>query len=130
VRDIVKFELVGRHAAADADIEPAMAQMIEHADFLDQSQRRIERQQVHHRTESKPLGLARDGRKIDAGHRHQIQRRGVVLGDMQAVEAGRVGRNREFYSLIIELGDRSGPILDMVEKSDFHAIPPGPPQRG
>jgi hypothetical protein len=33
-----------RHAAADAELEPSAAHLVEHADFLDQAQRMIERQ--------------------------------------------------------------------------------------
>ena len=129
VHDIVKFQLIGRHAAADADIEAAVAQMIEHADFLDQPQRRIERQQVDQRAEPQLLGLAGDGAKIDARHRNQIQRRGVVLGDMQAIKAGFVGGGGEFNPLIEKLRDRPCAILNVIEKSDFHAIPPSPSAR-
>ena len=39
VFDLVIFQLIGRHSAADADIEAAVAEMIEHADFLDQPER-------------------------------------------------------------------------------------------
>ena len=92
VLDLVIFQFVGRHAAADADIEPAVAQMIEHADFLDQTQRRIERQQIDQRPEPHALGGARQRAEIDARHRHQIERRGVMLGDLQAIDAGLVGR--------------------------------------
>jgi len=41
VLDLVIFQLVRRYATADADIEPAVPEMIEHANFLDQPQRRI-----------------------------------------------------------------------------------------
>jgi len=34
---LVEIQLERRHAAADADVEPAARQVIEHRDFLDQS---------------------------------------------------------------------------------------------
>ncbi len=88
--DLVILELERRHAAADADLEPAIAQVIEHADLLDQPQRRIERQQIDQRTEPHALGGAGQGAQIDARHRHHVERRGVVLGHVQAVDSGLV----------------------------------------
>ena len=41
VINLVIFHLVGRYAAADADIEPAVAEMIEHANFLGPSRIRF-----------------------------------------------------------------------------------------
>ena len=46
-----KSQLERRDAAADADLEPAVAQMVEHADLLDEAQRRVERQQIDQRPE-------------------------------------------------------------------------------
>ena len=66
------------------------------------------------------LGLAGDGAKIDARHRNQIQRCGVVLGDMQAIKAGSVGGGGEFNPLVEKLCDRPCAILNVIEKSDFH----------
>src|ERR1700722_5557116 len=43
---LVEFELERRDAAADANLEPAAAQMVEHADLFGQTQRRIDRQQI------------------------------------------------------------------------------------
>jgi acetaldehyde dehydrogenase (acetylating) len=61
VFDLVIFELIGRHAAADADIEPAVTEVIDDGDFLDQPQRRVKRQQIDERPQSQALGRARDG---------------------------------------------------------------------
>jgi hypothetical protein len=122
VLDLVEFQFIGRHAAADADIEPAVAEMIEHADFLDQPQRRIERQQINQRPEPQALGRARDGAEIDARHRHHIERRRVMLGDVQAIEAGRVRRLGEAQPLIEQSGQRPFAVFDVVEESDFHDV--------
>ena len=41
------IDQLGRHrAAAEADLKPAAAQLIEHADLLDHAQRMIERQRI------------------------------------------------------------------------------------
>ena len=60
VPGLCKVEAVGpglerRHAAADAELEAPAAHLIEHADFLDQAQRMIERQQIDQRAEAQCL---------------------------------------------------------------------------
>src|SRR5262245_65022996 len=49
-------ELVGRHAAAHPEVEAAAAQVIEHANLLDQSQRVIERKQIDEGTQANAPG--------------------------------------------------------------------------
>ena len=118
--DLVILQLERRHAAADADFEPAVAQVIEHADFLDQPQRRIERKQVDQRPEPHPLGRARHRAEIDARHRHHVERGGVVLGHVQAIDAGFVGRLGEGETLVEERRHRAIRCFDVIEQSDFH----------
>ena len=60
-------ELGRRDAAPDADIEPAAAQMIEHAQLFVEPQRMVERQQEQQGTEPDARGLARRRREIDVG---------------------------------------------------------------
>jgi hypothetical protein len=44
----------------------------------------------------------------------------MVLGDMQAIEAGPVGGAGEFDALVVKLRYRPLAGFDMVEKSNFH----------
>ena len=113
--DAVIIELERRHAAADADLQPAMAHVVENADLLDQPQRRVERQQVAQHAEPHPLRQPRDGTEIDAGHRHQVERRGVVLGDVEAVErTGFVARDEVGEPLVELLVKRPVRTVDVV----------------
>ena len=122
--DLVIGELIGRHAAPDADLEPAVAQVIEDADLLGEPQRRNERQQIDQRADPHPLGRARERAEIDARHRHEIERGRVVLGDVQAIDAGLIGGGGEFEALVERLRDRAiGGALDMIEDTDFHFWP-------
>ena len=57
--ETVEFGLERRHAAADAEFEPAVAHLIEHADFFDQPDRMIERQQIDQRPEPQRLRALR-----------------------------------------------------------------------
>src|SRR3979411_1718903 len=106
-----------------AALATPMAQMVEQADLLDQPQRRIERQEVDQGAEPHAFGGARERPQIDARHRHHVERRGVVLGDVQAVDAGRLGGGGELQALVEELRERALAPLDVVEKSDFHGSP-------
>jgi hypothetical protein len=115
VLDLVVLELVGRHAAADADVEPAIAQVIEHADFLDQAQRRIERQQINQRAKPHTFGRPRDGAEIDAGHRHQVERRGMMLGNVKAIKACGIRRFDKAQALVEQRRQRPIAMLDVIE---------------
>ncbi len=124
-RDLVVVELERRHAAPDADVEPAVAEVIEHRDLLDQAQRRIERQQIDERAEADAPGRLRDRAEPDARHRHHVERRRVVLGDVIGVEAGVVGGRHvgeAFGQLRVE---RPVGAVDVVEDAEFHRR--GPP---
>jgi hypothetical protein len=124
VRHLVESEFVGRDAAADADLEPAVAEVVEHADFLDQAQRRIKRQQIDQRPKPHAPGRARQRAEIDARDRHHIERRRVVLGNMQAIDTGGVGRLGELEAFVEQQRERALAVLDMVEKSNLHGLPP------
>jgi hypothetical protein len=64
--DAVVFELDRRGAAPEADFEAPTAQLVEHADFLDQPQRVVERHRPHQRTEPKPCRTLRHGGEENA----------------------------------------------------------------
>ena len=88
--EAVGLGLERRHAAADAELEAPAAHLIEHADFLDQAQRMIERQQIDQRAEAQRLGALRHRREEQPGRGGAAERRRMVLGEMIAVEAGAV----------------------------------------
>ena len=49
----------------------------------------------------------------------------MVLGDVQAVDAGLVGGGGEFEALVERLRDRAiGGALDVIEDTDFHLFEP------
>ena len=59
--DAIGVELHRRDTASDPDIEPATAQVIEHAQLFQEPQRMVERQQIKQRAEADVLGRARRG---------------------------------------------------------------------
>jgi hypothetical protein len=122
VGDLVVAELERRHAAADTDLEPAVAEVIEDDDLLGEPQWRIERQQINQRPEPYALGRACDRAEIDARHWHQVERRCVMLGDMQAPDAGLVGGGGEAQPLIERGRHRPLGEFDVIENSNFHFL--------
>ena len=79
-------------AAAESDLHPAAAHVVEHADLLGQTQRMVERRHVDHGPELQTPRALRDGGKIDVGGRRPAERRAVVLGDVVGIEAQSVQR--------------------------------------
>ena len=114
-----------RHAASDAKFESSAAQLIEHADFLDQAQRVIERQQIDHRTEAQPRGALRHGGEKQAGRRRAAKRRAVMLGEMIGVKAGSLVSLSELEASGIEFAERNAGIVQVIEDAEFHdGVPP------
>jgi hypothetical protein len=85
--DAVVADLVGRDAAADAELQPAAAHLIEHADLVDQPQRVVKVDRVDQRPEAQRLGALSHGGEEYAGRRRHAERRRMVLGDVIGVEA-------------------------------------------
>src|SRR6202042_3338889 len=79
-----------RPAAADAELEPSAAQLIEHADFFDQPQRMIERQQINQRAEAQFCGALRQRGEENSRRRRATDRRAVMLGEVIAVKTGTI----------------------------------------
>ena len=71
-------------------IEAAAAHLIEHAHFLDQPQRMIERQKINQRAEAQAAGALRGGGEEQAGRCRGTERRRMMLGEVIAVEPGAV----------------------------------------
>jgi hypothetical protein len=46
-----------------------------------------------------------------------------MLGDMKALKASLVGGGGELDALVVKLRDRPRAVLNVIEKSDFHAYP-------
>src|SRR5215471_16127037 len=88
--DAVVFELDGRGAAPEAEFEASAAQLVEHADLLDQPQRVVKRHRPDQRTEPKPSRALRHGGEEHARRGRHPERRRMVLGKMIGVEPGTI----------------------------------------
>ena len=120
VIDAVKPGLNGRSTASDADLEPAAAQLIEHADFLDQPQRRVQRQHVDHWTESHARGPLRNGSEKDTGRGRHAQRRTVMLGQVVAAESRLLRGHDQLQTILVETGQGLITPVEVIKNAKFH----------
>ena len=109
-----------RHAAADPELESSAAHLIEHADFLDQPQRMIERQQIDHRAEAEPGGALRQCRKENAGRRRAAERRAMMFGEVIGVKARAIISLGELEPPGEQLTVRHACIVQVIEHAEFH----------
>src|SRR5215813_11171298 len=136
--EAVSASLERRHAASDPELEPPAAHLIEHADFLDQAQRMIERQEIDERAEAQRLGALRYGREKQPGRGGAAKRRRVVLGDVVAIDAAAVIGFDQLEPIGVECAERAAPVVHVIEYAEFHAAPrrrtmarhPRPPRFG
>jgi len=74
--------------ATDPDLDPPLAQMIQHADFLGEPQRVVRRQHIDQRTETQALGPLRNRGEEYAWRRRHIERRRMMLTHVVGAEPG------------------------------------------
>src|SRR6266702_2565436 len=120
--------LVRHDAAAHAEVEASVREMVEHAHLFDEAQRIVEGQAVHAGAEtdaSRPL--ARRGEE-DPGHGRQSEGRGVVFGEMVGVEAGGIALLQQPQPAFVELLERRLPPVEMIEDPELHrsSLSPAP----
>ena len=118
--DAEERRFVGRGAAADAELEPAAAHDVEHADLLDQPQRMIEAERIGERSEAKLGRALGDGGQEQAGRGRRSQRRAVMLGHVIGVEARPfidLGQPQAVFILTPQVG--TGPV-QVIEDGELH----------
>ena len=120
--DAVIFELDRRGAAPEADFEAPAAQLVEHADFLDQPQRVMERHRPDQRTEPKPRRALRHSGEEHARRGRHAERRRVVLGEMISVEPGAIVGLRNFETILVIVRKRAAVAVEVIEDTEFHFL--------
>ena len=123
-----------RAAAPDAEIEPALADVIDGRRLLGDAQRVLERQHLYGNADPEPRGAGCDG----AGDHHRLREHGaagveVQLRQPDAIEPPGLGRvdliEPQLEGLALR---RAGAVLELHEHPDVHAAllaRPGPPVR-
>src|SRR5215510_3480776 len=89
-------------AAADADRQAAAAQMVEHADFLIEAQRVIERQHIDQGPYSDLARSLDRRRQKNTGARSHTKRRRMMLGEVIGVEARLLSLLQETQAILEE----------------------------
>ena len=116
--EIEEGHLDRRDAAPDAEFEPPAAHPVEHADLLDQTQRRIERQAIDRRPEAQAPRALGDRGEEHARRRRHAERRAVMLSEVVGVEAGAVVQLDQPQPVLVKILRRAGAPVQMVENAD------------
>jgi hypothetical protein len=133
--EVEERHLIGDDPAAHAEVEAAAREMVEHADFLDEPQRVVERQAVHAGAEANAPRALGGGGEEEPGHRGQAQRRRVMLGQVIGVEAARVVFLQQAQPALVVLVHGHVAPVEMVEDPEVHGArqrkpPPGGKESG
>ena len=125
--DAVAGELVCEVAAADAEVEPAARQAVDHRVRLGDLERVVEGQDAHRHAEADAAGPGGDGREEHRGIRAGAVLVEVVLGHPEGAEAQLLGRNGLLDHLVVELIDAAWEVEIVVEdREDAEVHPPAP----
>ena len=118
--DAERGDLERGHAAAHPELEPSAAQAVEGADLLGEAQGMVERQRIHQGPEAKAFGALRREREEDRRRGRHPERRRVVLGDVQSVQADPVVGLGELEPVLEELGERLAARIHVIEDAELH----------
>ena len=110
-----------RHAAADAELEPPAAHLIEHADLLDQADRMVVGQEVDQRAEAQTRGALRDRgqEQSRARRRSRAASHGARPRDSRRSLRGR--RPPRAAPIGVVLRERHARVVHVVEDAELHA---------
>jgi len=113
---------MGKARAADAEDQPALADLVDGGDLLGQPQRMAERQHLHGRADLHPFGALGDGRGQDQRRgQHRALGREMQLGQPHGVEPPALRRIDLLEGLLKGLRRaRAGRALKLVEHAEFH----------
>ena len=114
------MQLMRRRAAADPDLDPALAQVIQHADFFGEPQRMVRRQHVDQRTEPQALGALRDRCEEDARRRRQVERRRMVLAHVVGAKSGAIIEFNQLQPVFVLFAERIWPVVVLIEYPELH----------
>ena len=112
--------LVGDDAPANPQLQAAVAQVVQHADLLNQAQGIIEGQQIDQGTKADPGGALGGGGKKDTGGGSDTQGRGVVLRDVIAEKILLVGVLQQFQPVVEDLGRGILVVFDPIEDAELN----------
>jgi chaperone required for assembly of F1-ATPase len=109
-----------RDAAAGAEIEAPTAELIKHADFLDQAQWMVQRQRIDQRAEAELLRALRDRGEKDARRCGKAKRRRAVFRRVIRIEPAAVIGLHDLQPLLVEFVERQVIAIEVVENAELH----------
>ena len=111
-----------RPAAPDPEHQPAAAHPVEHADFLVQPQRMVQRQHIDQRAHPQLLGALEGGGQEYAGAGGKAERRGVVLGQVIAGKSCPLDQFDQPQPAFEERVRCRAVVVQVVENSEFEHV--------
>jgi hypothetical protein len=118
----VEAQFDRRDPAADAEVEAAAAEVIEHADLLGQPQRVVLRERVDQRAEPQTLAVLRGGGEKDARRRREAERRPVVLGKVVAVETAAIVGADQLEPVGVLRTEIGLGAIHVIEHAELHLV--------
>src|SRR5206468_1829972 len=110
----------GRDAATDPQLQPPAREVVQHADFFDEPQGVIERQQVDKWSQTDTPGALRCRGEEQRRRGRHAEGRSVVLRQVVTEEAGGVRRLQELQPLLIKLMQGRLAPINPIEQSKGH----------
>ncbi len=117
--DVEELHLDRRGAAADPEVEPPPAQLVEHADLLERPQRVVQVQQHDQGPQPQPAGALGHRRQEHVRRGGQAMRRAVMLGHVIGPEARPVAGLGEVQAMPVLLADIVARIIEMIEHAEL-----------
>ena len=114
----VAFRLHGHYAATYPQVQSALAQVVQHADFVQQPERVVEGQQVDQGTQPYVLSALAGGSQEDARRGSDAEGSDVVLGQVIAIEACSVSILQHLQTLFVRFAVRMVVLFNPVEKPE------------
>ena len=110
-----KLEFVRADAASHADVEPSVGKVVEHADFLDQTQRMVQGQDIHHWAEADTFCPLRDSGEENARRRRHGDRCRVMFGQVIDVKSGVVIGLDQPQAVVIGLDQPQAVVIGLAQ---------------
>src|SRR5436190_3688455 len=107
-------------AAAHPDLEPAAAEMIQHADLFGEPQRVVGRQDINQCAEAKTPGALRRGGEKYTGRWREVKRRRMMLAHVISAKSGLVVELDQLQAIFVLFGKRRKPTVVLIEYAELH----------
>src|SRR5205823_531373 len=116
----VAVDKLAERAAAQAKVDSAAAKLVQHADFFEQPDWAVERQDVAQWPESQPTRALGNGGQKQVRRRHRGQLGRMVLSQVVAVQTRSIGQLEHTQALLIRLGLAPARFVEPVEESKLY----------